>query len=365
MGRIILATLKAWLIVPLIAGLASSAWGDTFGFSTQGAASIGVNQTWCYSNRYPPDVYGVSGGEILTELWVFIDPPAANYTSKMGVYKWSASDSCVTDSIVTSGSVSNPSAGAGWMRYDIADKVLTANDTISIVVGNFQTGTWYIYETATTDAAEEHTAGDLPASLSCDSRDDWRLSMFGCINQEGGGGALGHSPDTFSLGTNWTNPDNGRIDDNSCATYNNTGQDYVCYHDFDFSIPSGVTIDSFDVTVQVRGSALPAAKREYRIGLTKDSTNVYGTARLDTANNAGACSDASNQTNSGDLFGGASWSGSDINGRGFGVILYDDDEQSDALDFDAVWVTVYFTPAAVGGVTPSPRRKMISKVFGG
>ena len=369
----ILATLKAWLIVPLIAGLASPALAETFGFTTQGAATIAVNQNWCYSNRDPQDVYGVSGGEVLTELWAFIDPPGASYTSKMGVCEWTRSDSCVTDSVVTSGSYDNPSAAARWVRYDIADKVLTANDTISIVVGNFQAGTWYIYETADTDAGEEHTASDLPASLSCNSRDDWRLSLFGCLNQEGNGAIdQGHMPGRTYAAANWTTPDNitgdeGVADlDDACAVYDNTAQDILVALDFGHSLPTSPapTIDSITIVVQGKCETTAGSRELFNLSLSKDSSTAiqWWTQGFTQTGSCGGSEDDISFTMRGDTLG--TWSAAGINDSLY-VLIQDYDTQASWLTFDGLSSTVYFTPAVAGGVTPSPRRKVINKVFGG
>lgn len=360
--------MRYWAFSIIILLLASAAWAESFGFTSQGAATITVNQTWCYSNRDPQDVYGASGGEVLTELWAFLDPPDVNYTSKMGVYEWTRSDSCVTDSVVTSGSYDNPSTVARWVRYDIADKILIADDTISAVVGNFQTGTWTIYQTATTDAGEEHNQTDLPASLICNSRDDWRLSLFGCLNQEGNGVIeQGHVPTSYTGGTNWTTPGNilgneGIADlDDACAIYSNTGQDILATTSLDHSLPTSPapTIDS--ITVVIQGNALANAgnREHFDLSLSKDGTTAiqwWEQAFTAVQLGCGGNEDNLSFTMRGDTLG--TWSGAGVNDSLY-VLIRDNDTQASALHFDGLSTTIYFTPGGEAADEVSPRRRKL------
>jgi hypothetical protein len=345
--------------------LASPVLGETFGY-IDGAGQLGVNQTWSYSNRYPPDVYGASGGEILTELWALIQSPSSGYTVNMGLYTWSQSDSCANDSLVTAEATTG-TASFVRQRFNMGDYELSANDTVTCVVGEFQTGTWYIGYNGVTDAGEEHVASSLPASLTCDSRDDWRLDLIGCLNQEGAGGALGHAPTEYNLGTRWSNPGNAvnsleglPDDDDQCATYDDKYQDWLCLHAFGFSIPTDATVDSVEAQLQGLGTtSTPDSKRQAEIDLTVDSTNAEGISKIYQLPYSGISS-----CNGGDVdsvFTSGLPTASEINGRGFGVMIRDNDSGANELDFDAVWVTVYFTPAGGAGedVSYGRRRNII------
>ncbi len=327
--------------------------GPTFGYTSQPGSSVGVNNTWSYLNRYPTDVLGSDGTEMIKTLLFFYDPPSAGSQSYMALYDWTRSDSCADSKVATSSISATDTdwAGALWWPHSV-EYSPSANDSLTLAIGDFEAGTFFLFYDTQADGGDEVT-GDLPATWGACGTDDWRFGMYATYDAEGPLFAT----DNY-LGTNWTTPDSARINDDLCAAYNNTTQDYLCLHAFGFNIPTGATIDSFTVTVQSRGSAASGPTRRYRVGMTKDSTNVYGTAVLQTAVNAGACSDASNQIQSGDLLGGASWSAAEVNARGFGVILYDDNTTANELNFDAAWITVYFTPA-VDGVISSPRRRKI------
>lgn len=330
----------------------------TFGYTTMPGSSVGVNNTWSYLNRHPPDVLGSDGTEMIKTLLFFYDPPSAGTQSYMGIYDWTLADSCADSKVATSSiSVTDTDwAGALWWPHSV-EYSPSANDTLSLAIGDFEAGTFFLYYDVQDQGADEIT-GDLPDPWGAcvGATDDWRFGMYGTFDAEGPLFAT-----VNNLGTNWTTPDSARINDDLCAAYNNTTQDYLCLHAFGFDIPTGATIDSFTVTVQSRGSAASGPARRYRVGMTKDSTNVYGTAVLQTAVNAGACASATDQTQSGDLLGGASWSAAEVNDRGFGVILYDDNTTANELNFDAVWITVYFTPA---GVAETPLLDDIHSIYG-
>jgi hypothetical protein len=316
----------------------------TFGQTSIPGSQIGVNNTWSYSNRYPTDVLGSDGTEMIKTLLFYYDPPSAGSQSYMALYNWTQADSCADSKIVTSSiSVTDTDWNAKhWWPHAI-EYSPSSNDSLTLAIGDFESGVFQLFYDTQSNAGDEIT-GDLPSTWGSCGTDDWRWGAYGTFDAEGP-----LFPTDNYLGTNWATPDSARMDDNLCATYNNSGQDFLCLHAFGFDIPTDATIDSFEVTVQSRGTENQPARRRYRVGLTKDSTNVFASDSLQQAVNAGACNGATNQIT---IFPGSGWSVPEVNDRGMGIIIYDNDTNAHELNYDAAWVITHFTLEAVEAETP-------------
>ncbi len=144
-----------------------------------------------------------------------------------------------------------------------------------------------------------------------------------------------------SSGTNWTTPGNTAASDDAYAIYNSTTQDDLILTNFGFSIPAGSTINGISVEREGNGSANPPAGRRYRMGLTKDATNLAGVRKADL-NLPKNTDDTVTIGGASDLW-GSSWSAEDINSSNFGVLISDNNTSADTLNFDLIRVTVDYT----------------------
>lgn len=322
----------------------------TFGYTTAGGSEVGVNNTWSYGVRYPPDVYkGATGGELVKTLLWYGQTPTAGDSSVMAIYDWSIADSCLDSRLALTGrNKPGPDIYAWWehsLEYE-----LSANDSISIAVGDFESGTFYLKFDTQTHAGDE-IVGDLPATWGSCGTDNWRFSIYGVYNAEGP-----YHPDSTSGGTNWTTPDSIRWEDNYCAEYDNTGQDILAIHGFGvdhagFDIPADATIDGIEITMIDEGQQSLSAKREIDIGITRvaSSQTLWGSWKTaqDPGYILGSCSAAQSTTYGGssDKWGIGTVTVSDVNDSQFGFIIRDSDKKADGLYFDSAVMTIYFTPA--------------------
>lgn len=171
---------------------------------------------------------------------------------------------------------------------------------------------------------------------------------------------------SYDDGTNWTNPGNVTgAGDNSCATYNEKGQNQIVLYNYGFNIPSAAAIDSIYVYVDGYGQNGVPNKRDFEAQLTKTggTTNVgigdlEENVRMTLAISCAASNEYSIEDNG---LWGTTWTYSEINASSFGIIVKDDDGGNNELGLDAVKITVVYTEA--GGV--SPRRKKVSRILEG
>ena len=149
-----------------------------------------------------------------------------------------------------------------------------------------------------------------------------------------------HSP-IAAAGTNWTDPTNALLSDDARAVYNNTAQDDLKLTDFNFSFPSGSTIDGIEVLIEGNGTSGTAAQRQFRIGLTKDGTALAGTRNTAVQLNQTTDTTLTEGTSS-DLW-GTTWTEAEVEASTFGVLIGDNDATGAALNIDHVQVRITFT----------------------
>jgi len=159
------------------------------------------------------------------------------------------------------------------------------------------------------------------------------------------------SPDTAgpntagtASGTNWLNPGYTAASDDSHATYDNNQQDDLRLTNFGFSIPAGSTIDGIVVTREGYGDGPTEAKRQFRIGLTKDGSTLAGTRKIDQP--LPITEDTVDIGNATDLW-GTTWTVAEINATTFGVLISDNDAKADEIGFDYIEVTIHYTPGVI------------------
>ena len=89
-------------------------------------------------------------------------------------------------------------------------------------------------------------------------------------------------------GSAWTNPGNITADDNTYAVNATTSTGYLVGSSYGFSIPSGATIDSIAMQVEIycSGGTQPATKQGY-YGVSKNGTSMAGDSiQYDCVNNS-------------------------------------------------------------------------------
>ncbi len=156
--------------------------------------------------------------------------------------------------------------------------------------------------------------------------------------------------------TEWLNPDNAKVSDNTYADASSTAQVRVWTHrlkatNFGFSIPDGATIDGILVEIEKKRANVSLITDEY-VNIVKSDGTLGATNKADTVTNWGTSDAYASYGSSADLWGEV-WVYSDINDVDFGVILRADmpgaEVQKDAL-VDHFRITISYTEAANGGV---------------
>jgi hypothetical protein len=153
--------------------------------------------------------------------------------------------------------------------------------------------------------------------------------------------------DDASIGTQaWANPNNGCADDGSAALNilaTSETSDYLKATNFNFSIPSGATIDGITVEVESyevlgSGDAIDNAVRIVKGGAIGSTDRSNGTAWTTTPTYL-------SHGGSSDLW-GESWSTSDINASNFGVAISAVEQSASSgiwAAIDAIRITVDYT----------------------
>lgn len=157
----------------------------------------------------------------------------------------------------------------------------------------------------------------------------------------------------------WTTPAEAisQNDDYADAQCNAVGDShYLKATDFDFTIPSGATIDGiiveYDVYESGAGAANDARVRIVKggsIGSTDKATGTaYPLADSDLYQSRGGVSDLWGET----------WSDTDINGTTFGVVISCDGAGNNIAHIDHIRITVYYTEG--GGINVDLAKAVIT-----
>ncbi|NIM97046.1 MAG: hypothetical protein GTO24_02840, partial [candidate division Zixibacteria bacterium] len=135
--------------------------------------------------------------------------------------------------------------------------------------------------------------------------------------------------------------------DNYQVSYNATGRDDLILTNFGFTdseIPAYATITGIIVTREGHGTGNPAA-REYRIGLTKNASDLVGDRKPDQAlpkNESGEDAEGSVDVGSATDKWGTTWTPAEIKDTNFGVLISDNDASASPILFDQIQVTVHY-----------------------
>ncbi|MCK5644365.1 MAG: hypothetical protein KAJ19_26435 [Gammaproteobacteria bacterium] len=152
-----------------------------------------------------------------------------------------------------------------------------------------------------------------------------------------------------SVGNKWTNATNAEgAGDNACAIYNSNKQDDLDCSGYSFSIPPGDVIDSINLGLDGYGNNATQGDRETRVQLSKVAGIGVGTVYSNIDLPQGLfCASSANRDRLGNIHWGTTWTATEINAIGFGVIIEDNDGTASELGIDAVPITVYHhTPEA-------------------
>jgi predicted CxxxxCH...CXXCH cytochrome family protein len=150
----------------------------------------------------------------------------------------------------------------------------------------------------------------------------------------------------------WTSPGNVSASDNTYATVTlkqNTSH-YINAQNFGFAIPAGATING--ITVEIEKNAAAASRvKDVEVKLVKAGV-IQTTNKADTTNFWGTTDAYASYGGSADLW-GTTWSDTDINNTGFGVVIsaQETTNTNTVTSVDHIRITVTYTAAA--GVTTS------------
>lgn len=157
----------------------------------------------------------------------------------------------------------------------------------------------------------------------------------------------------------WVNPGNITADDSSeavitAATYDSPDISQILVaSDFDFTIPTGATIDGIVVEIMRRNSAGAASDNRVQLATGTTFADLVGDNKADTALDWPTTEANKTYGSSSDTW-NAGLTVSQINAVGFAVFL---SVQADAantdIQVDHIKVTVHYTPAAID-LTPTP-----------
>lgn len=169
-------------------------------------------------------------------------------------------------------------------------------------------------------------------------------------------------------GTGWTNPSNAASSNNSYATFsfNDDGQSQMLTAtNFGFSIPTGATIDGIVAEVERKISASQPSVRDNYVALTKDgTTDPGGDGKQDAVTDYPTSDGYATYGGAADLW-SLTWTAEEINATGFGLFFATMGGDSETVSVDHIRITVYYTPAAGGGIPRGPFSKPFRGPFGG
>lgn len=152
---------------------------------------------------------------------------------------------------------------------------------------------------------------------------------------------------SYDQGTNWNTPGNiTGSGDNSCAFYSGD-QDIITVYNFGFSSVTG-TVDSINIAFDMYASSAVASNREIEAQPTKTggttNTGVGNLVEDIQSPQLADCTVSAALDEDGNILWGTTWTAAEIMASGFGFNLADDDAAAAWFGFDAVTVTVYYTP---------------------
>jgi hypothetical protein len=186
-----------------------------------------------------------------------------------------------------------------------------------------------------------------------------------------------NSPDSgtsASPGTTaWTNPGNVTASDNSratCALTSGQTTRRLWCTDFDFSIPSGATIDGIEVSVERSYTGSISGDSDHTIQLTKDAVTLVGSNKAAAGTWPLTTDGIATYGGAADLW-GTTWNDTEINATTFGVVVRAQAGASTTFRVDHVTITVTYTESPdeitpSGSITPSGAlRKKITKPLAG
>lgn len=158
------------------------------------------------------------------------------------------------------------------------------------------------------------------------------------------------SPSANTCNADWANCDSVYAKDDERASHAATSSNQMILTTFAQGVPAGSTIDSIIVAVEGYGDyATNCTRRQLYLTLTKDGGSAAGetnTLCLDATTEAtveqrGTLTPLWNTT----------WSAADINGSGFGILVVNAGNKSDAVYVDHLQIKVWYTEAAGGKST--------------
>jgi hypothetical protein len=154
-------------------------------------------------------------------------------------------------------------------------------------------------------------------------------------------------------GTSWSSASNIISDNNLHATaamVGNTSSEGLLATQFGFAIPSGATIDGFEVHIR-RFANSGSLCDDLSVRLMKDGSTAIGNDYADTVNKWPTSETEKTYGGATDLW-GSSWTPAEVNASTFGVRLAVDSDNTVTASVDSVEVTVYYTEAGGGGQAP-------------
>ena len=278
-----------------------------------------------------------------------------------------ASEVCISLLDSSTGTVQATEADSLFRMPSAENYTLVAGTDywISCININNQNTNGVKYDDNAGDSSAAAYEGWPPAS-SCNTTDGyggWSISMFIWYTEIEGGPQAGWAG-SQDQGTNWTNPSNATgHPDNSCATYDNSGQNILTLYNFGLSV-SG-TIDSIEATFDGYGTQSQNARREFEAQLTKTGGGA-NTGVGDLVANVGMveganCAAGGLYTVTAQVLWNTTWTAAEINASTFGINIADDDGTAHELGLDAVRITVYTSAAAPA--TENFRRKKIIQLM--
>lgn len=348
-------------------------WLDQFIDTTNNTLTISATRSWMRNATYPvtfdpifgADSIGGSNGSLNGEYKMVCEFPLTEDGDVTKVTRYTQGTNIATKGVIYDDGGSAPdalqgtstevtvTAGAAWFDFTF-DPAISLTGSNNYYIGNLAGGRidhYYDAGASNQNVYNLDTYSDGPSDpFGTPNNLDRILSVYATYTT----GTETHPAGSYDQGTNWTNPGNATgAPDNSCAIYDAGNQDILTLHNFGFNIPTDATIDSINIDFDGYGTQSQVARRDLEVQLTKTGGGA-NTGVGDLLENVrmveGANCAASGIYNiTGQTLWNTTWTYSEINAATFGLNIADDDGNAHELGVDAVYITVHYTEAGVGG----------------
>lgn len=147
----------------------------------------------------------------------------------------------------------------------------------------------------------------------------------------------------------WASPANAYTANDAFATSNQGNADYVCYYDFDLTVPPTATVLGIEIRIKAKTTSDPSGNARLILNTTKSAaspTDLTSTTASRMTSNLTAFNSLYTLGHSTDMM-GTTWTPAELNATGFGVMISGNTSSFPVdtnFSLDHIEVRVFYTP---------------------